>query len=101
MDMLTYENCRLCPRECGADRLHGHTGFCGMGSEPVLGLAAPHFWEEPCIAGEKGTGAVFFTGCALGCPYCQNQQLTTERVGAAVSPKRLREIFLMNFWKKV
>lgn len=93
MAILTYENCRLCPRECGADRLRGKTGFCGMPAAPVLGLAAPHFWEEPCISGEKGTGAVFFSGCSLGCPYCQNQRLTTERAGAEVTPSRLREIF--------
>ena len=96
-DSLSIENaykcCKLCPRECGVDRTAGQTGFCGMGAAPGLGLAIPHFWEEPCISGQKGTGAVFFSGCALGCPYCQNQKLTAERFGAEVSTARLREIF--------
>ena len=90
---LSYKNCRLCPRECGADRANGEVGFCGMGDDPVLGLAALHYWEEPCISGEKGTGAVFFSGCNLGCPYCQNQKLTREKFGAQIDAERLRQIF--------
>ena len=91
---MDYRNCNLCPRECRVDRSGGELGFCAMGDRPVLGRAAPHFWEEPCISGSSGTGAVFFTGCTLGCPYCQNQKLTRENFGAAVTPARLREIFL-------
>ena len=65
-DMITtlYKNgCQLCPRECGADRIHGQTGFCGMTDELMAARAALHYWEEPCISGTEGSGAVFFSGC--------------------------------------
>ncbi|MBQ8974746.1 MAG: 4Fe-4S cluster-binding domain-containing protein [Oscillospiraceae bacterium] len=84
--------CRLCPRQCGADRTRS-TGFCGMTDTPVVARAALHMWEEPCISGENGSGAVFFSGCALRCVYCQNAQISSGRYGKPISLARLREIF--------
>lgn len=86
--------CRLCPRECGADREHGQTGFCRMPMEPYAARAALHYWEEPCISGEEGSGAVFFSGCTLRCVFCQNQTIAEGKAGKPVSEDRLAEIFL-------
>ncbi len=84
--------CRLCPRGCGADRQHVR-GVCRTGAEILVGRAAPHYGEEPCISGERGSGAVFFAGCPLGCVYCQNYALSRAREGSPVSVGRLSEIF--------
>ena len=84
--------CRLCPRQCGADRAVG-AGVCHMGSEIRIARAAPHYGEEPCISGERGSGAVFFAGCPLGCVYCQNYALSRGRIGETVSVERLAAIF--------
>ena len=84
--------CRLCPRRCGADRTRSR-GVCRAGAEVMLGRAAPHYGEEPCISGERGSGAVFFAGCPLGCVYCQNYALSRGRGGKTVSVQRLAEIF--------
>lgn len=84
--------CRLCPRQCGAARAVG-AGVCHMGSEMRIARAAPHYGEEPCISGERGSGAVFFAGCPLGCVYCQNYALSRGRVGETVSVERLAAIF--------
>ena len=65
-----YGHCTLCPRECGADRLAGNKGVCGMDAGLMLARAALHYWEEPCISGEEGSGTVFFSGCTLKCVYC-------------------------------
>lgn len=86
--------CRLCPRECGADREHGQLGFCRMPMEPYAARAALHYWEEPCISGKEGSGAVFFSGCTLRCVFCQNQEISEGRSGKPVSEGRLSEIFL-------
>ena len=67
-----YKNCTLCPRNCGVDRTDGKTGACGMTDTLVVARAAKHMWEEPCISGTKGSGAVFFGGCNLKCMFCQN-----------------------------
>lgn len=83
-------SCSVCPRACGTDR---PAGFCGMPDEMVISRAAPHFWEEPCISGERGSGAVFFAGCNLRCVYCQNYEISAGRKGTAVSTDRLRTIF--------
>ena len=95
--MTGYENCRLCPRNCGIDRTR-HPGPCGGGSLPRLARAALHFWEEPCISGEgenaPGSGTVFFSGCTLRCCFCQNYQISEENIGREVSEERLSEIFL-------
>ena len=90
---MDYTACRLCPRACGVDRTRGQRGFCGMGDQIVAARAALHFWEEPPISGEKGSGAVFFSGCSLGCDFCQNTQISHGKFGAALTTARLREIF--------
>ena len=86
--------CACCPRRCGADRTNGKLGFCGVPAQPVVARAAPHFGEEPCISGDRGSGAVFFAGCTLRCVYCQNFALSRAKVGKEISVTRLREIFL-------
>lgn len=86
--------CALCPRECLADRGVGKKGFCGMDERIYLARAALHMWEEPCISGTKGSGAVFFSGCGLRCCFCQNHDIAIGSRGRAVSVERLGEIFL-------
>lgn len=92
--------CTLCPRDCKADRLHGRTGACGVPAEIYVARAALHFWEEPCISGSRGSGAVFFTGCGLKCVFCQNAPISgtetgMERLlGRKVTQEHLAEIFL-------
>lgn len=90
----TLTGCRLCPHECGVDRAAGQRGRCGVGAEILVARAAPHMWEEPCISGERGAGAVFFGGCSLGCVFCQNRTLSHDGYGAVVSETRLGEIML-------
>ncbi len=85
--------CELCPKRCGVDR-EKKTGFCGMGEKITAARAALHFWEEPCISGEKGSGAVFFSGCVLGCVFCQNSEISREKQGREITEERLSEIFL-------
>lgn len=85
--------CRICPRECGVDR-SVKAGYCGMGDNITAAKAMRHFWEEPCLAGEGGSGAVFFSGCVLGCVYCQNYEISRERRGKEITTERLSEIFL-------
>lgn len=86
--------CRLCPRECLADRAHGERGYCRMPLEPFAARAALHYWEEPCISGTEGSGAVFFSGCTLRCVFCQNYKIAMGETGKQVSAERLAEIFL-------
>lgn len=86
--------CHLCPRSCGVDRNQGETGVCGTDSSVYLARAALHMWEEPCISGRTGSGAVFFSGCSLRCVYCQNYKIANMQVGKKVSVKRLARIFL-------
>lgn len=86
--------CRLCPRECMADRAKGELGYCRMPMEPHAARAALHYWEEPCISGEEGSGAVFFSGCTLRCVFCQNHEIAAGKVGKRISTRRLSEIFL-------
>lgn len=88
------KSCTLCPRECGADRISGRKGSCHTDSRLLVARAALHLWEEPCLSGEKGSGAVFFSGCPLGCVYCQNRAISGGLAGAEVSVGRLAEIFL-------
>ncbi|MDO4344313.1 MAG: radical SAM protein [Eubacteriales bacterium] len=79
--MEQISGCRLCPRECGADRAAGERGFCGVFGEYIyVARAGLHMWEEPCISGNKGSGTVFFCGCPLGCVYCQNYQISGPAV---------------------
>lgn len=86
------QECRQCPRRCGADRTAG-TGYCGMPAAPVLARASLHQWEEPCIAGKGGAGTIFFSGCSLGCVFCQNDSISRQCFGQEITPERLREIF--------
>ena len=86
--------CNLCPRRCGAVHTASEgAGACGMPAGLVAARAMLHRWEEPCLSGTRGAGCVFFTGCNLGCVYCQNAPISQERFGKTISPARLREIF--------
>ncbi|MBS6942497.1 MAG: radical SAM protein [Clostridiales bacterium] len=85
--------CTLCPRRCGADRTTGR-GQCGMGARIQVARAALHTGEEPCLCGERGAGAVFFSGCALHCVFCQNAEISQGGFGREISTARLAEIFL-------
>ncbi len=87
-------DCTLCPRQCHADRLSGTPGFCRQGMEITAARAALHFWEEPCISGSSGSGAVFFSGCSLQCVFCQNHSIALGRTGRTLSQERLSRIFL-------
>ena len=89
-----YTSCRLCPRSCGANRLAGQLGRCHVPADLYLARAALHFWEEPCISGDCGSGTVFFSGCNLGCVFCQNHVIASADVGQRVSIEHLSEIFL-------
>ena len=84
--------CTLCPRRCKVDRRE-KTGFCGMGEMPRVARAALHFWEEPCISGTRGSGAVFFSGCTLRCAYCQNYEISHLGQGKEITVQRLADIF--------
>ena len=84
--------CELCPRKCNTDRTET-PGYCGMGRELTAALASLHFWEEPCIAGAGGAGAIFFSGCNLGCVYCQNREISRGKKGKPITVQRLVEIF--------
>lgn len=96
--------CNLCPRRCNADRsfdagdkaeiIQKHAGFCQMPEDVYLARAALHMWEEPCISGKNGSGAVFFTGCQLRCVFCQNYNIAAGKDGKRISIERLSEIFL-------
>ena len=89
-----YENCLLCGRACGKNRREGELGYCKMSAVPTVARAALHAWEEPCISGTRGSGTVFFTGCSLGCIFCQNRAISGGKVGRCVSDEHLAEIML-------
>ncbi len=89
--------CTLCPRNCGAERYQEYgAGFCGAGTLPKIARIAPHYWEEPCISGTKGSGTVFFSGCTLACVFCQNYEISAGHKGkyltAAQLSERIREL---------
>lgn len=86
--------CNLCPRKCGADRKSGKTGFCGASDKIKIARSALHFWEEPCISGDKGSGTVFFSHCTLKCVYCQNYKISTENQGRIVTENELADLFV-------
>ncbi len=88
-----YEACAICPRKCGANRFEGHRGFCKETSRLRAARAALHMWEEPCISGKEGSGAIFFTGCNLGCVFCQNYEISHEDSGKDLDADRLLQIF--------
>lgn len=93
-NMNKYEDCLLCPRKCGINRSTGQAGVCGVSSEIKVARAALHYWEEPCISGKKGSGAVFFSGCSLHCVFCQNREISDGKEGKVISKERLSDIFM-------
>lgn len=94
MNQQLLKDCTLCPRNCHVDRTAGRMGYCRETDELVVARAALHMWEEPCISGKEGSGTVFFSGCALGCVYCQNRNIARGRAGKRITVARLSEIFL-------
>lgn len=89
-----YAACALCPRRCGAARSAGRRGACGMTDQVLCARSALHFWEEPPISGEEGSGAIFFSGCALKCVFCQNHEISSGGFGRAVDKARLAQMML-------
>lgn len=87
-------DCTLCPRRCHANRAAGQTGFCGQTAQLRAARAALHFWEEPCISGDCGSGTVFFSGCSLQCIFCQNHEIALGESSKVISVERLSQIFL-------
>ena len=87
---MTYENCTLCPRQCGVDRTAGERGFCGAPDTALVAKAMLHKWEEPALAGDRGSGAIFFGGCTLGCAYCQNAAISCGPHGQPTDSASLR-----------
>lgn len=87
------DGCKLCPRLCGANRAAGEVGFCGADGTLRVARAAPHFWEEPPISGERGSGTVFFSHCPLRCVYCQNRNISSGGFGVDITVERLCDIF--------
>lgn len=88
------ESCNLCPRNCGVNRLNGNRGFCGASDKIRVARAALHYWEEPCISGEDGSGTVFFSHCTLKCVFCQNYDISQCEYGKEITTERLAEIFI-------
>lgn len=88
------ECCMLCPRACGINRLQGQIGVCGQSEKLKVARADLHMWEEPCLSGSRGSGAVFFSGCNLHCVFCQNHKIASGDAGKEISVGRLAEIFL-------
>ena len=91
--VMTYTACTLCPRRCGVNRAAGQLGFCRQGAQLRAARAAAHFWEEPCISGHWGSGAVFFSGCTLRCVYCQNHSISSGGAGQPLTAGQLRRVF--------
>ena len=90
---MDYVNCQLCPRKCGADRSAGQAGFCRCPDTALVAKVMLHKWEEPALAGNGGSGAVFFGGCTLKCRYCQNAAISGGPVGTPTDSAQLRRIF--------
>ncbi|MBR3314754.1 MAG: radical SAM protein [Atopobiaceae bacterium] len=94
VSFAAYERCMLCPRRCGARRTDGRAGVCGCTSALRVARAALHFWEEPPISGESGSGAIFFSGCPLRCIFCQNEKISHEGYGIEVTAERLATMMI-------
>ena len=88
---MTYQNCNLCPRECGADRTAGQLGFCRCPDTALVAKTMIHRWEEPALAGDGGSGAIFFGGCTLGCKFCQNGAISHTPTGTPMDSHQLRQ----------
>ena len=91
---ILLENCKLCPRNCGVNRLNKELGFCQASNNVRVARVSLHAWEEPCISGSKGSGTVFFSNCNLRCVFCQNHSISQDNVGKDISIERLGQIFL-------
>ena len=89
---MNYANCELCPRRCCVDRTAGQVGFCGCPDIALVSKTMIHRWEEPALAGDGGSGAIFFGGCTLKCTYCQNRAISAGPAGDAVNSAGLRQI---------
>ena len=89
-----YSHCELCPRRCGIDRASGKSGVCRETSQLMVARCALHYWEEPPISGEAGSGTIFFSGCSLRCVFCQNHEISHEGAGLPVTPARLAQMML-------
>ena len=89
-----YQHCELCPRRCGTARNQGKAGLCGSAASPKVARAALHFWEEPPISGERGSGAIFFVGCPLRCVFCQNHQISQGSAGTEVDVRQIASMML-------
>ena len=87
---MSYVNCKLCPRRCGVDRSAGQMGYCGCPDQAMVAKTMLHKWEEPALAGNGGSGAIFFGGCTLGCAYCQNRAISGGPAGTAMDSRQLR-----------
>lgn len=94
MEFERLSSCRLCPRGCGVNRLNKDIGYCKQTDTVKIGRYALHFWEEPSISGDKGSGTVFFSGCNLGCVFCQNYKISTQNSGKNITINELSDIFL-------
>ena len=94
LETASLGHCELCPRRCGANRAAGARGVCGADDSLKIARAALHYWEEPPISGERGSGTIFFSACPLKCVYCQNHEISTGGFGIEVAPGRLVEIML-------
>lgn len=94
LEPASLDHCELCPRRCGANRASGARGVCGAAGSLKVARAALHFWEEPPISGEAGSGTIFFSACPLKCVYCQNHEISTGGFGVEIEPARLVEIML-------
>ena len=92
--LQAYTKCELCPRGCQVNREADQMGVCRVSSKLKVARAALHFWEETCISGTNGSGAVFFSGCSMHCVFCQNREIANGIVGKEIERERLRDIFL-------
>ena len=89
---MDYRNCQLCPRRCGVDRTAGQRGWCGAPDVSLVAKTMLHRWEEPVLAPNGKSGAIFFGGCTLGCVYCQNRAISQRAVGTPMDTARLRAV---------
>ncbi len=89
---MDYSACTLCPRKCNIDRTAGQTGYCGCPATALVAKTMLHKWEEPALAGNGGSGAIFFGGCTLGCRFCQNRAISAAPIGTAMDSVGLRRV---------
>ena len=91
---MNLSKCDICPRKCGINREKGELGFCQIKDKIKIARYSLHYWEEPIISGETGSGTIFFSGCNLKCIFCQNYKISSENMGKEISVERLKEICL-------